>query len=554
MRGLINDVLRSLIGAGILALSLPLTILHRTKIKMARMRHRRLQRRYGLTSDTPVLGWSLATERSLYEYATSTGRALSVTLTSGSSASPKRVPYTARRLRAVKLAYVDMFARACGALRIRRTSLYVFGSLTADHSLSSLLLNEHRLPPYLSTLQAPYRVQRDPSMPALASTYGSTALRLWILTIANPGVLYSTNPSTLSTFFDDLASDWMRHSRLVRDFHEKPEAFDPAVHAIARRLDSRGAIDRLARVAASSTSLPLLVFAPAVETYLCWTGGYVQPFLDRLAIYLPPDRYRRIPMYSMSTEVMETVTHFGGSDSAFLPLSSGVCYEFIEEGTEDSPENLRTADELQVGTNYTMVVSDRHGLRRYQTGDVFLCRGFVKGLPDLEFRRRRDVEYSFTGEKLTAQQLSVAFQRLRNEVPELRPDDFLTCVPSRPPGEPVPHYKLIVTRRLEGERVGGDAEIARRCDRLLSEVNCEYKAKRETGRLAAIRVVRMSWATFAERVAGPRNEAGWENQFKFLPLLRHTWESLGPRESSERQPSGANAHEPTDALGEPSRT
>lgn len=553
MRGLINDGLRWLLGAGILALSLPLTVLHRTKIHTASIRQRFLRRRYGLTPDTPVVGWSPAVERSLYQCATRTGRVLSVTLTSGSSGTPKRVPYTARRLRAVKLAYADMFVRACRALRLRRTSLCVFGSLTVDRSLSSLLLHEHRLPLYLSTLQAPYRVQCDPSMLSLAATYGSTALRLWILTIANPGVLYSTNPSTLSVFFDDLASDWIHHSRLVQDFHEKPEVFDPAVHAVARRLDSRGAIDRLARVAASSAPLPLHAFAPAVEAYLCWTGGYVKPFLDRLEVHLPPGRYRRVPMYSMATEVIETVTHFVGSDSAFLPLAGGVCYEFIEEGAEDCPRNLRTADQLRVGTAYTMVVSDRHGLCRYQTGDVFLCRGFVDGLPDLEFLRRRNLEYSFTGEKLTAQQLSVVFQRLRDEFPELRPDDFLTCVPSWPPGEALPHYKLVVTRSAGDERICEDEEVARRCDRLLGDVNSEYKAKRETGRLAPIRVVRMSWATFAECVAGPRHEAGWENQVKSLPLLRHTWESFEPWESSERRPSVAKGHEAADALGASSR-
>ena len=118
----------------------------------------------------------------------------------------------------------------------------------------------------------------------------------------------------------------------------------------------------------------------------------------------------------------------------------------------------------------------------------------------------------------------------------------------------MPHYKLILAGSADGERTF-EKEVARRCDRLLSDsdINCEYQAKRETGRLAAVQMLTMSWTSFAERVAGSLHGAGWENQFKFLPLLRDTWESFEPWESSERRPSAANGHEPTGALGEPAR-
>ena len=41
-------------------------------------------------------------------------------------------------------------------------------------------------------------------------------------------------------------------------------------------------------------------------------------------------------MYSMSTETLETVGHFGGNKISFLPLASQVLYEFIEEGSSIS--------------------------------------------------------------------------------------------------------------------------------------------------------------------------------------------------------------------------
>ena len=44
-----------------------------------------------------------------------------------------------------------------------------------------------------------------------------------------------------------------------------------------------------------------------------------------------------IPMYSMSTETLETVGHFENNKVSFLPLASQVLYEFIEEGLDDQP-------------------------------------------------------------------------------------------------------------------------------------------------------------------------------------------------------------------------
>lgn len=525
MRGLLNDCLRTLIGFAIRRLGLALSAAQRIRIGNFSRNQRRLRRRYAVTPDTPVLPFGAEIEQLINDAAKRAGRGARFASTSGSTGRPKRILYTRRRLRSVRLAFVDAFARCARSLRLRRTSLYVFSPLGEDDSLTSMLLAERGLPAYLSTLQAPYRVQRHPAVRSLAADYGAAAVRLWVLALANPGVIYSTNPSTLSTFLDRVASDWRRSSALVRRFRREPDVFDPAVRVIARRIESRDSAQRLARIAASDLPLPLSVCAPAVGAYVCWTGGYVKPFLDRLAQHLPPARYRLVPMYSMSTETIETVSHYGEGAVSFLPLAGGVLYEFIEEGADNKPESLLTADRLREGGNYSMVVSDAFGLRRYQTDDLFLCRGFVRGLPDLAFARRRGLEYSFTGEKLTAGQAAAVFRRLRAEHPSVGDDSFLTLVPSLPAGDHVPHYKLVLiggacpASETPGER------LAARCDELLCETNREYETKRSGGRLGRIRFVRTSPAELAGRLGVSARGAGWEAQFKFLPLYRSTWES-----------------------------
>jgi hypothetical protein len=291
-------------------------------------------------------------------------------------------------------------------------------------------------------------------------------------------------------------------------------------------LASRGAGARLSRLAASRAPLPLAGYAPGVEAYACWTGGYVGPFLERLAAHLPPTRYLQIPMYAMSTETIETVPHYAGAAVAFVPAAEGVLYEFIEEGRPDRPSELLGPHALRPGASYTLVVSDGHGLRRYQTGDVFSCRDFVGGLPDLGFARRRDLEYSFTGEKLTALQVTGAFDRLRVEA-HVAPDAFMTLIPSRPADETVPHYRLIVAPARGDAPLAADTErLAERCEELLRAANAEYRAKVESGRLAPVRPQVMSSDGLAVLIAGARNRGTWEAQLKFLPLHRRTMEEL----------------------------
>jgi len=137
------------------------------------------------------------------------------------------------------------------------------------------------------------------------------------------------------------------------------------------------------------------------------------------------------------------------------------------------------------------------------------------------FLRRRGLAYSFTGEKLTGEQVSAVFEQLRAQYPELLADKYLTCVPSQPAHE-IPHYKLLLIGDRKTRSIISHDHLAARFDELLKEVNCEYKTKRTSGRLGPVRFIEMSVRDFAGRLS--RNGT-WESQFKFLPLCQHTWES-----------------------------
>lgn len=67
-------------------------------------------------------------------------------------------------------------------------------------------------------------------------------------------------------------------------------------------------------------------------------------------------------------------------------------YEFLHEG--ELSGDLLKPWELQSGKRYGMVVSNRYGLARYDTEDLFLCSGTVHDTPIITFVGRAGLQHS----------------------------------------------------------------------------------------------------------------------------------------------------------------
>jgi hypothetical protein len=522
MRTVFNEMLRWLIGVNMVMLGKLFARIHQKKLRSFERRQKQLLKLFKIDAQTPILSYGDKLKEHI-QTAAQRHKCQQFAVTSGSTAEPKRILYPDARIRRTKFVFIDNLGRCFNTLKFTRKVLYVFSALQDDDSLTGMLLDENKGTPYISGLQAPYRLHRQPALRALTQEYGSAALRLWMLALSNPGIIYSTNPSTLSTFLDALDDNFQEATSLIKDYCESPEKFSKPVHALRKRVQSWGWEKRFRRLASSPTRPSYQEMFPAFRTYFCWTGGYVQPFIDRIETRLPPEEYRRIPMYSMSTETVETVAHYSQKSVHFIPLGPYVLYEFLPIESEDHPENLLKPHQLQVNQQYTMVVSDDYGLKRYQTDDVFECRGFVQGLPDLHFLRRRSLEYSFTGEKLTGPQLSGVYQKLRNEFSFLTEDTFLTCIPSLPRGSAIPHYKFVIV----GDQFTAPPDLITRFDALLQEANEEYAHKRDSDRIGPAQLMQSSLDEIVAKVSSSSTKTNWESQFKFLPLYRRTWEHSG---------------------------
>jgi hypothetical protein len=529
MRAWIQDALRWMIGMGLCGFGQMRRRSIRRRIVDYRKNQRALVDQYCLSETDPILPHGPELQAAIDDFARACAEPVRFAETSGSTGVPKRIAYTRTRVKAVVGAYIDAFARAYAAIPVKRKSLYVMSSLKVDSSLTALMIDDRAvLPPYFSGLQAPYRLQSDPALQALAKGYGANALRTWVLAIANPGVIYCTNPSTLSTYLDALKDDWPACTALIRAWVKNPAQFSPQVRKIARRLSSRGDASRLSTLSSAKSPMGLHAIAPAVELLSCWDGGYVQPFLNRVRVHLPASRVRHLPMYSMSTEVIETLPVFEGESPAFLPLAKGVRYEFLPIDCPDEPGFLKEAWALEPGEEVLMVVSDAYGLRRYQTEDVFRCEDQVLGLPDLRFVQRRGLAWSFTGEKITGAQLEQVFAELKAESPALAALDWIALAPSQAQGASLPGYVLLLVGAEDRPPTG----LGLRFDAALGRLNGEFADKCASGRLAATRALGLSVPEYVGRVGGQRHKDSWEAQFKFLPLVCKMWEDCSGKTDS----------------------
>jgi hypothetical protein len=285
--------------------------------------------------------------------------------------------------------------------------------------------------------------------------------------------------------------------------------------------------ERADRMLGSTAPLPPSEWLD-LEAHCSWDGGNTGAFLGQVRAQLPGVRF--VPMFSMSTETLETLPVFAGGRAYFLPIAPGVLYELLPEGAAEAPGSLIPPGEAREGARYELVVSDTYGLRRYRTADLFRCAGHLDGLPDLRFVRRRGLTWSFTGEKLTGGQLELAYARLMEEMPGLCAV-HLCLVPSRNGEARLPSYVLALV--TGGARLPAGLppldELARRFDAILGELNDEYASKRSSERLAAPEVRAVDYDALARAMRGGHgaSERGWDSQLKVLPLVPTTWQELG---------------------------
>ncbi|MFW6133220.1 MAG: GH3 auxin-responsive promoter family protein [Planctomycetota bacterium] len=242
-----------------------------------------------------------------------------------------------------------------------------------------------------------------------------------------------------------------------------------------------------------------------------WTGGTLGLYLPRLRELFGDVPVRDIGL--LASEGRFSIPLSDGTPAGAAEIT-GNFLEFIPADQRDAerPGVLR-AHELDEGREYFLVVTNRAGLWRYDIDDRVRVTGFLGGSPVFEFLSRGRATASITGEKITEHQVVEAMARASAAVG--RRIELFELQGRFPSGGSLPYYELRV------ERADGldAAELARRMDAALGELNVEYASKRSSGRLGEIRPRLLADGALVRKDAEHSRRTGRAEQFKRRYLL-----------------------------------
>ncbi|MCA9041010.1 MAG: GH3 auxin-responsive promoter family protein [Planctomycetaceae bacterium] len=357
----------------------------------------------------------------------------------------------------------------------------------------------YTIPPVVSKIESPE-----------TKTY--TALRL-ALTDPEVAMLTTANPSTLI--------HWARfaenHSEeLVRDIHDGTLSveLEPKIRQeLERKLFKPQPVRarRLHKILERHGSLVPRECWPNLSVLAVWTGGSAGAFLPKLQ-----DIYGDVPVRDHGLSASEgrmTIPISDGISSGILDVESHY-FEFIPaEEYETKEPTILEAHELEEGRDYYILLTTSSGFYRYDICDVVRCTGFHGMTPMLQFLHKGAHISNVTGEKITEHQAIEAIDNAKQRMG--LSFEYFTLAPtwSDPP------FYHIITEEMNGIGTPQLKEVAMRfaaeVDLELQRNNCEYREKRETGRLEQIRwyhVPHDAWQHFSR--ARQLNVGGSFEQYK----------------------------------------
>ncbi len=405
--------------------------------------------------------------------------------TSGSTGRPKDVPITAsyrKALRRIQRAAVAFQHRACpsafqgailaivspareGELANRKP----FGSASGivAGSTPSMIQEKFVVPTPVFTLL-------DSRLKYL------TILRL---ALARPDITYlgSANPSTMLALIKLYRE---QHAALIDDVrqgsfflrHQVPAEVWPSVRERLTADPQRAAA--LNRLHMNGASARIADLWPRLRLVVTWTRGSAGVTVDALRQELAP-KTRILELGYLSSEFRGTFTVGRRAGSGWPTLDTHF-FEFVERDRwERGDPHFLTLDRLRKGADYYIIVTTPAGLYRYFINDVVRVRGFLHRTPLLEFVQKGRGVTNITGEKLYEEQVLSA---VRSAMADLRQVPRFVIMLA---DEEQRAYRLYVEPG-DGPPLPEARRLAEAVDAKLHELNLEYAAKRESGRLGPI--------------------------------------------------------------------
>ena len=268
----------------------------------------------------------------------------------------------------------------------------------------------------------------------------------------------------------------------------------PAIEAVLDRDPSKADALEKAREKRGGKLLPA-DYWPNLSVIGCWKGGTVGAYIDRFPEWFDPDKTGMVPVRDwgfLSSEARCSIPLSDHGSAGVLTVATNV-YEFVpandvDENPDDhSKWTYLSPDEVEPDQEYYILFSTVDGLYRYDINDVVEIIGKYNNTPTLVFKRKGRGMTNITGEKLSVNQVIEAFRQTSESM-----------------GVPIDHFKaeadLDNSRyvfMVESSALPEEKRLAllRSLDTRLSELNIEYKSKRDSMRLnaPALHIMKTGW-------------------------------------------------------------
>lgn len=322
-----------------------------------------------------------------------------------------------------------------------------------------------------------------------------TALRFAVAD--DVGSITTANPSTLlhlaqlsDRYQDSLIRD-VSDGTISQDFEIESEIRQVLMRRLSRK---RRRARQLEQIAERTGRLRPRDMWPQMRMLAIWTGGSCASYLDSVR-----EAFGDVPTRDHGLSASEgrmTIPMEDNTPDGVLDISAHY-YEFVPvEEYETKHPTVLEAHELEIGRDYYILLTTSSGFYRYDICDVVRCTGHCGTTPMLRFLHKGAHIANITGEKLSESQI---VESVRESSVRLRLGiDTFTAMPAwgQPPG-----YRLAIEQAdLTSPQAG--SRLAERVDERLQELNCEYRDKRTSGRLAPMQVFPLpkgSWSRFTRR-------------------------------------------------------
>lgn len=247
---------------------------------------------------------------------------------------------------------------------------------------------------------------------------------------------------------------------------------------------------------------------PALRMVSTWTGGNCSVAAKNLRALLP-DSASIVELGYLSSEFRGSLTIDTRIGSG-LPTLQDYFFEFIEpEKWETGSRECHRMHELEAGRDYYVIITTPSGLYRYFINDLVRVTGRFGMTPTIRFVQKGKGVTNITGEKLYESHVVEAIEIASRKM-GIQPVFFLMLADVS--GQ---------VYRLYLEIDGGEAMaelLSNYIDQALSELNEEYRAKRESDRLMRLQVLLMQAGTGEAYRAHCVRQGQKEGQFKMIAL------------------------------------